>query len=140
MSTLDRTFERFRTADRQTRLELLLDYAKKLPPLPERFLAARDQGLNLVPECQSPVFIWVERVGEGLQLYGDVPRESPTVRGFVALLERAIRGATPNEVAAIPNDLLEQLGLIEALGMTRVHGLTAVLQRVKALSKAVGGG
>ncbi len=133
-ATLDRIISRFQSADRQTRLELLLDYSKKLAPLPERFQAARDQGLNQVPECQSPVFLFLEKEPDGLVLHADAPREAPTVRGFVALLAKGIKGAPPAEAAELPGDLLDQLGLSEALGMTRMHGLTAMIGRVKRMA------
>ncbi len=134
LATLDKPVRRFKGADTQTRLELLLDYANKLPDLPERFRAARDQGLNRVPECQSPVFLFLEREDGAIVLHADAPREAPTVRGFVSLLSRAIRGASPAEVAALPGDLLDQLGLTEALGMTRMHGLTAMVGRIKRMA------
>jgi len=122
---------RFRTADRDTRLEALLDYSRKLPPLPERYHAARDQGANRVPECQTPVFLWTEVADGAVHLHADVPRESPTVRGFVAILVTALDGASPAAVQAVPADLLDRLGLTEVIGMTRTQGLSAVLQRVK---------
>ncbi len=134
LPALDRTIKRFQVSDKQTRLDLLLDYARKLPPLPERFAAARDQGFNRVPECQSPVFLFVEREGDGVHLHADAPREAPTVRGFVSLLARNLDGASPAEVAALPGDLLDQLGLTEALGMTRMHGLTAMVGRIKRMA------
>lgn len=132
---LDRTIARFKASDKQTRLELLLDYARKLPELPERYHAARDQGLNRVPECQSPVFLFVENEDGKVILHADAPREAPTVRGFVSLLARSINGAAPADVASIPADLLDQLGLSEALGMTRMHGLTAMVGRVKRMAE-----
>ena len=137
MNQLEKTFQRFQSADRQTRLELLLDLSKRLPPLPERYHAARDQGLNRVPECQSAVFLWTELDDGRVRLHADAPPEAPTVRGFVALLGRAVDGATPEEVAGIPGDLLDQLGLSETLGMTRMQGLTAILQRVKQQAKGL---
>jgi cysteine desulfuration protein SufE len=135
---LDKIVRRFRGADKQTRLELLLDYSKKLAPLPKRFHAARDQGINRVPECQSPVFLYMEREGDGVVLHADAPPEAPTVRGFVSLLIKAFNGASPATVAAIPGDLLDQLGLTEALGMTRMHGLTAMLARIKRMAGELG--
>jgi cysteine desulfuration protein SufE len=131
---LEKAIRRFAGSDRQTRLELLLDYARKLSPLPERLVPLRDQGVNRVPECQSPVFLYLEREDGGLVLHADVPREAPTVRGFVSLLARTIHGATPEEVAAIPGDILDRLGLSEALGMTRMHGLSATVARLKRMA------
>ena len=131
MPSLETLIPRFRNADRTTRLETLLDYARKLPPLPERLAAEKALGHNLVHECQTPVFLWTEVANGAVHIYADVPPESPTVRGFVSLLIRGLEGATPEEVARVPNDLLDQLGLTETLGMNRTQGLTAILHRVK---------
>jgi cysteine desulfuration protein SufE len=131
MPKLDALIPRFRAADRNTRLETLLDYARKLPPLPERLATEKAQGHARVHECQTPVFLWTEVANGTAHIYADVPPESPTVRGFVSLLVRGLEGATPEEVAQVPNDLLDQLGLTETLGMNRTQGLTAILNRVK---------
>lgn len=138
LESLDRITRRFQGADKQTRLELLLDYSKKLPPLPDRFHAARDQGLNRVPECQSPVFLFLERDDDGVVLHADAPREAPTVRGFVSLLAKGLQGVSPEEAAQVPPDLLDRLGLAEALGMTRTHGLTAMIGRIRRMAGALG--
>ena len=131
MPTLDTLITRFRSADRNTRLETLLDWSRKLPPLPPEYEELKAQGKNLVPECQTPVYLWIS-VEEGkLRLHADVPRESPTVRGFVALLIKALDGLPPAEVASVPNDLLDQLQLTETLGMMRTQGLTSILGRIK---------
>jgi cysteine desulfuration protein SufE len=132
--TLEKTISRFATADRQTRLDLLLDYARKLPPLPERYREARDLGLNRVPECQSPVFLFLESEGGTVKLHADAPVEAPTVRGFVSLLSREVSGSTPEAVASIPGDLLDRLQLSEILGMTRMQGLTAIVGRIKRMA------
>ncbi len=131
MPTLDTIIPRFKAADRSTRLETLLDYSRRLPPLPERLEAEKDRGEHRVHECQTPVFLWVELEDGKVHIHADVPRESPTVRGFISLLARTLEGVAPEDVAKIPDDLLDQLGLSETLGMTRTQGLTAILQRIK---------
>jgi cysteine desulfuration protein SufE len=131
MPTLETIIPRFKAADRSTRLETLLDYSRKLPPLPERLEREKERGEHRVHECQTPVFLWVELVDGKVHIHADVPRESPTVRGFISLLVRALEGAAPEDVARVPDDLLDQLGLSETLGMTRTQGLTAILQRIK---------
>lgn len=134
---LHETVETFQMLDPQLRLEMLLDYANNLPPLPERLHAQRDAGLGRVVECQSPVFLYtaVEPGGNGgrgtVRIWADVPEQAPTVRGFVSLLVEALDGATPEEVAATPDDLLQRIGIGQSLGMTRQRGLSAVLQRIK---------
>jgi cysteine desulfuration protein SufE len=131
MPSLDTLIPRFKAADRQTRLETLLDYSTRLPPLPERYEAEKQQGHNRVHECQTPVYLWVEVDQGRVHIHADVPRESPTVRGFISLLARSLDNQTPEAVAQLPDDLLDQLGLSETLGMTRTQGLTAILNRIK---------
>lgn len=139
-SLLDRQIRRFSSADRQTRLEALLDLSRKLPPLPERLQAASDREAHRIPECQTPVFLWVELVDGRIHLAADVPPESPTVRGFVSLLVEALDGADPAAAARIPDDLLHRLGLEEALGMMRTQGLSALVRRLKRMIAEVSAG
>jgi cysteine desulfuration protein SufE len=131
MPTLETLIPRFKAADRTTRLETLLDYSRRLPPLPARYEEEKARGHARVDECQTPVFLWVEVENGQVHIHADVPRESPTVRGFISLLARSLDGLPPEEVAAIPDDLLDQLGLSETLGMTRTQGLSAILHRIK---------
>ena len=117
-------------ADRQERIDLLLDFAKSLPPLPDR-LAAHKDAAHRVEECQSPVYLFVELDGPRVSLHADAPIEAPTVRGFVSLLLEGLEGATVEDVLQVPNDLVNRCGLSEILGMLRVRGLSGVLRRVK---------
>ena len=134
---LQEAVETFQMLEPQLRLEMLLDYANNLPPLPERLHEARDAGLGRVVECQSPVFLYTQVEDDTARIWADVPEQSPTVRGFVSLLVDALDGAPPSEVAATPDDLLQQIGIGKSLGMTRQRGLSAVLYRIKhAVSEA----
>ena len=138
MTGLENIIKRFQSADRDTRLELLLDFANRLPALPEKYAEAVAKGVNRVHECQTPVFLFMEPVNGHVEIYADVPREAPTVRGFLSLLIKGLKGATPDEVVAMPGDLLDRLQLSELLGMTRMQGLSAVVQRLKRMAQSVG--
>jgi cysteine desulfuration protein SufE len=118
-------------ADRQERIELLIDFAKSLPPLPDRLIAHKDSS-HRVEECQSPVYLFVELGENGVSIFADAPIEAPTVRGFVSLLVEGLTGASVDEVLQVRDNLIERLGLPEILGMLRVRGLSAVLRRLKA--------
>lgn len=137
MTGLENIIKRFQGADRETRLELLLDFANRLPPLPEKYQQAVAQGINRVHECQTPVYLFMEPVNGHVEIFADVPREAPTVRGFLSMLIKGLKGATPEEVVAIPGDLLDRLQLSELLGMTRMQGLSAVVQRLKRMAQSV---
>jgi cysteine desulfuration protein SufE len=117
-------------ADRQERIDLLLDFAKSLPPLPDE-LATHKDASHRVEECQSPVYLFVGVDGGNVSIRADAPIEAPTVRGFVSILLEGLNGATVEEVLQVPGDLVERCGLGEILGMLRVRGLSGVLRRLK---------
>lgn len=118
-------------ADRQERIELLIDFAKNLPALPDRLERLKDAE-HRVEECQSPVFLFVERAIDGaISIYADAPIEAPTVRGFVAILVEGLDGSTVEEILSVRSDFIERIGLTEILGMLRVRGLGGVLARLK---------
>jgi len=132
VAALDAIVTELSEADRQERIELLIDLARNLPPLPERLAEFKDAA-HRVEECQSPVFLIVEMNGDDrVALFADAPIEAPTVRGFVSLLVEGLNGATVEEILQVPNDLVERIGLPEILGMLRVKGLHGVLRRLKA--------
>ena len=128
---LDRIVDEFAGLDPRERLELLLEFAENLPPLPPRYQAEKDRGEHRVHECQTPVFLWVEVNNGQVQVFGDVAPEAPTVKGFVGILADAFSGATAEEVLAVQPDLLQRLGLLEALGMMRMRGLQAILFTIR---------
>ncbi len=131
MTKLDSTITEFDGLDFQERLELLLDFAEHLPELPEQYRVERDAGIGKVPECMTPVFMWIDVVDGKVQLIADVAPEAPTVKGFVSILVEAWHGAPAAEVAAAPYDILRQMGLADKLGMTRSRGLNAIVYRIK---------
>lgn len=127
----------FADLEPRERLELLLEFAENLPPLPERYQAERDAGLHRIVECQTPTFIWVELIDGKVQIYADAAPEAPTVKGFIGILVDAFNGQTPDAVLATPSDLLQRLGLLQSLGMVRMRGLAAIQHYIRTqVSKA----
>ncbi len=129
-AALDEIIAELSESDRQERIDLLIDFAKNLPPLPKHLAEFKDAS-HRVEECQSPVYLFAEMVGDRVALYADAPIEAPTVRGFVSLLIEGLSGATVEEVLKVPGDLVERCALQEVLGMLRVRGLSGVLRRIK---------
>ncbi|HZZ72893.1 MAG TPA: SufE family protein [Pirellulales bacterium] len=128
---VDQIGAEFADLEPRERLELLLEFAEGLPPLPPRLQAEKDAGEHRVPECMTPVFLWVELDRGKVRIFGDVAPEAPTVKGFVGIMAEVFSGAAPAEVLSTPSDLVEKLGLVQALGMQRMHGLHAILHRVR---------
>lgn len=127
---LQTIIEEFREAPPRERMEYLLDFALNLPPLPARLQSRRD-GMEQVHECQSPVFLFTEIVDGKVHFYLDIPLESPTVRGYAAILVEGFQDATPAQVLQTPEDVYALLGLPEVITPQRVRGLHALLVYMK---------
>lgn len=125
--------EDFQLCEGKEKLELLLEYANRLPPLPERFQGHAD--MHEVPECMTPVFVHGQLQAGGMHYYFDVPAESPSVRGYAALLAEGVEGCTPEQVAAIPGDFYYGMGLQEVLSGQRLNGMRAILRFIKTLAQ-----
>lgn len=128
---IERVAGEFAELEPRERLELLLEFAEKLPPLPARYQAERDAGLHRVHECQTPVFLWTEVENGQVQIYADVAPEAPTVKGFVSVLVELFRGTQPREVLSVEPNLVARLGLVESLGMVRMRGLHAIFHHIR---------
>jgi cysteine desulfuration protein SufE len=123
--------EEFAAAQPRDRLELLLEYAHSLPPLPERY-AAHPERLEAVPECQSPLFVATELDERGrVRLFMDAPAESPTTRGFAGIFHAALDGLPASDVLAVPGDVTARLRLAEVVSPLRLRGAAALLGRIQ---------
>jgi len=125
------------------RLELLLEFSRELPALPDR-LAADRGALEPVVECQSPLFLLVEldapgRADSPVRLYFDAPAEAPTTRGFASILFTGLDGLTAAEVLAIPDDMPQRLGLAAAVSPLRLTGMAGMLRRIKRQTRTKAG-
>lgn len=128
--SLQAIVEDFALCEGREKLELLLQYAQQLPPLPERLREHRER-MDPVPECMTPVFAHAEVQDGRLHFHLDVPDESPTVRGYAAILARGLDGTTPQQVLDLPLTFYDQMGLHTVLSGQRLNGMRAILARLK---------
>ena len=122
--------EDFRSMEPRERLESLLDFAMNMPELPGFLHDARDQ-MDQVHECQTPVFVFADIVDAGVHVYIDVPKESPTVRGYAAIVQEGLERAAPDVVLQTPDDIHYLLGLHEAISPQRLRGLHVLMAYLK---------
>jgi cysteine desulfuration protein SufE len=127
-SKLAEIVEEFAAAPRDVVLEMLLEYADVIPPLP----AGMDrEGMEQVPECQTPFFLRAQvQPDDTVITWFDCPPEAPTTRAFAGILAEGLAGATADEVLAVPDDLYQRMGLAQAISPLRVRGGTAILARL----------
>lgn len=122
----------FADLDGREKLELLVEYAAGLPPLPADYQAKKAAAEGRIHECQTPVFLWMTTNADGdAALVAEVAPEAPTVKGFVAVLRGVVAGRPAEEAAHIPDDLVERIGLADVLGMLRARGLRAITTRIR---------
>ncbi|WP_277208896.1 SufE family protein [Isoptericola croceus] len=112
------------------RLQLLLEFSRELPELPERYALAPGL-LEKVEECQSPVRAFAEVDGDVVHFYASAPQEAPTTRGFASILAQGLSGLTPQQVLDVPEEFPLQLGLTRAVSALRLNGMAGMLTRAK---------
>ena len=86
--------DEFAAAPRDLVLEMLLEYADVIPPLPAE--NADREGMEQVPECQTSFFLHARVTPEKtVETLFDCPPEAPTTRAFAGILAEGLEGASP---------------------------------------------
>ena len=135
---IERVLRRFRAMDRADKMQALVQYSRKLEPVPGRY-ADVDRTAFTVPECQTRVDIFPEVHDGKMHFYADVNvRQSPTVAAVLAVVFAAVNDQPPSVTLSIPHDFVPIL--MEGMGLNaREVGLNAMIARLKraAASAAV---
>lgn len=130
-ATLRTVVEDFAAAPTELKIELLVEYAGKVPPLPEH-LAGQPGALEQVEECQTPFFLTTEVDDQDrVTVWFDCPPEAPTTRGFAGVLSQGLTGASIEEVLDVPPDFHHEMGLGVAISPLRLRGMDAILARLQ---------
>jgi cysteine desulfuration protein SufE len=129
---LQRIVDLFRSAPPDLRVQALLDYSQRVPPLPAELDSDRDR-LEQVHECVTQFFLATELNDDGtVDIYFDCPPESPTVRGYAGILLEGLGGEPASEILAVPNDFYMDMGLADVVTPQRLRGMGAIISRLKA--------
>jgi cysteine desulfuration protein SufE len=135
---IQKILTRFATLSPDMVRQALVQYANRLPPLPERFQALDAESYR-VHECQTPVAIYPELREGKLYFHADVPAGAPTIRALLAMIFEAVNGQPPEAVLAIPSDFVRMV--MDKLGLgTREVGLNAMVQRLKLAARTAAEG
>lgn len=128
---LQEIVDQFAAAPRELRVQALLEYANRVPPLPDEYADHRER-LEQVHECQTPFFLASNTDSEGrVRIWFDCPPEAPTVRGFAGILHAGLDGETVDAVLSVPPDFYRHMGLSEVVSVLRLRGMGAILARLK---------
>lgn len=132
---VERVLRRFRTMSRADKMQALVQYSRKLEPVPERY-SSIDRTNFTIPECQTRVDIFPEVHDGKMHFYADVNvRQSPTVAAVLAVIFSAVNDQPPAATLAIPPDFVRML--MEGMGLNaREAGLNAMVVRLKRAAAA----
>ena len=125
----------FADTPREMRLELLLEYADRLQPLPEKYVAQIDL-MERVQECQSPLYAIAEVSNDVVKIHATAPQESPTTRAFASIMQLGLNGLTASQVLAVPASAPLQLGITDLVSPLRMRGATGLLARIQRQVRA----
>ncbi len=128
--------EDFSYCEGQEKLEFLLEFSERLPPLPE-WLEEERGNMEEVHECLTPVFVSGQLADDGnMVYYFDAPLDAPTVRGFATIMMEGVNAAaTPQQVIDIPDTFYLQTGLQTVLSGQRLNGLSTFLNYMKRIAE-----
>jgi len=116
--------------DVQERLSAVVARASKRHLPPEKRL---DE--HLVKGCVSRVWL-IHRMESGRCVF-DADADSPMVKGLVILLTDGYSDCEPADIVATEPELWTALGFHKLLSPTRINGLAAVRERIKALAESM---
>ncbi len=130
---IQKILRRFETLTPDMTRQALVQYANRLPPLPERFRGL-DREQFAVHECMTPVAIYPEVVDGRMHYHADVPQSAPTIRALLAMIFEAVNDKPPETVIAIPQDFVRLV--MDKLGLgTREVGLNAMVERLRRAAR-----
>ena len=132
--SIDRVLKLFRSMGREEKMQALVQYSRKLEPLPERFKDL-DRGSFTIPECMTRVDIIPEVRDGTIHFYADLNvRQSPTIAAILAIIFAAVNGQPPSFTLGIPQDFVRVL--MESIGLgAREPGLNAMVTRLKRYAR-----
>jgi len=111
--------------------EYIIDLGKKLAPIKEEY--KRDK--NLIPGCQSRVWLHAEIKGNLVTFYAD--SDAIITKGLIALLIRVLSGQPASKISAAELYFIDRIGLKEHLSPTRSNGLVNMVKKIRSTAKVL---
>ena len=131
------------SAEYQTRLDDLIDEFDLFDDWEERYRYIIDLGKDMAPlkpeerndatrvlGCASQVWLVIDSTEGTLQFRGE--SDAFIVKGLIAVLVRLLNGLPIDDIRTFSvRELLDRLGLNEALSSQRTNGLMSMVERLK---------
>ncbi len=128
---LQRLIDLFAASPKAVKIQAMVDYSNRLADPPASL--ANSETLQQVHECQTPFFVATELAPGGrVLLHFDVPRESPTMRGFAGILADGLRAATAQQILDLSPTFYVEMGLEDVVSPLRLRGMAAIVATIQA--------
>ena len=122
--------------DRAERVEVLISLSERFERVPESIAAKPYPEEHRVPGCESEAYVWaLPSEGGTLKYYFAV--ENPqgiSAMATAVILDETCSGASPDQVAAIPRDIIYRFFGRE-LSMGKSMGLMGIIDLVKKFAR-----
>ena len=115
----------------EDKYEYLIQLGQEMPVL-EKDLKKKK---HLISGCQSKVWLVCKEVDHKLYFYAD--SDALITRGIVAIIVMIYSGLSPKEIRNYKSNVFEKIGLTEHLSMTRLNGLTKMLEQIDGYANKV---
>jgi cysteine desulfuration protein SufE len=123
-------------SDRGERIQLLIDIADRFRDVPPQVARRPFPEEHRVPACESEAYVWGEARPDGALDY-HFAVENPqgiSAKALAVLLGDTLSGAPPEQVAAVPQDVVYEVFGHE-LSMGKSMGLMGMVSMVANLAK-----
>ncbi len=108
----------------------LIEIGKSLPMIDDKYKVES----NLIPGCQSRVWLHAEFDGE--KVYFTADSDAVITKGIANLLIRVFSGHNPQEILDASTEFINEIGLTEHLSPTRSNGLMSMIKQIKMYALA----
>lgn len=119
--------------DRADRIQMLIDVADRFREVPESVARRPFPEEHRVPACESEAFVWAEPRGDGTCRY-HFAVENPqgiSAMALAVILGDALSGLPPDEVAAVPSDVVYEV-FGKELSMGKSMGLMGMVSKLQS--------
>ena len=134
---LERLLLHLERLDRGDRIQMLVDIAGRFRPVSQQIAARPYPEEHRVPGCESEAYVWAEPNGDGTLTF-HFAVENPqgiSAMALSAILGDALSGASLDQVAAVPSDVIYRVFGSE-LSMGKSLGLMGIVNMVRAAARA----
>ena len=129
--------------DRTERIQLLIDIADRFKEVPPQVARRPFPQENLVPACESQAYVFSEERPDG-SLGFHFAVENPqgvSAKAMAVILEEALSGAPPEQVAEVPQDIVyrvfgRELSMGKSMGLMAMVSMVATLARKQVEARA----